>query len=499
MGIIQKDALRTAIVSYVGMLLGYVNKVLLFVIFLTQEEVGLISLIFQLGLLFALFANLGSINSMWKFFPYFNNPKKQHHGFLSLNLIIALIGVLLVSIIYVVFQESIKNYFETKSSMFIDYYYWVLVLGVLILIFKILENYLRALYKNVFAVIANDFIFRIVNMLILILYGFNWFHFDTFLVLLCVSQAIPALLLICYTIYLNEWYINPNSISIPRKFQKIILVFSMYSYLNTLAAILVISLDSIMIAGLIGLADLGAYGIVLYLIRAVMIPYGSIMRVSSPIVAQNWKDRDMVKMNELYKRVSSVTLFIGLFLFLGTWVSIDEIFSLLPKEYAIGIPVFLILMIGRTLDMYMGLNGTILVTSKKYKYDIIFTGSLILLVYVLNLFFIPKLGILGAALSTTFAYFTYNFLRLFFVWKWYKIHPFKLSQLKVFVLFGLVLTLLLWLDFDIGKKWINLSVNSILVIIGFPVVLYLTKIDSEIVEYVDKVLSKLRLKLRKKN
>ena len=63
----------------------------------------------------------------------------------------------------------------------------------------------------------------------------------------------------------------------------------------------------------------------------------------------------------------------------------------------------------------------------------------------------------------------------------------------------MVLTLLLWLDFDIGQKWINLSVNSILVIIGFPVVLYLTKTDSEIVEYVDKVLSKLRLKLRKKN
>ena len=70
MGIIQKDALRTAIVSYIGMLLGYVNKVLLFVILLSQEEVGLINLILALGLLFAQFANLGSINSTWKFFPY---------------------------------------------------------------------------------------------------------------------------------------------------------------------------------------------------------------------------------------------------------------------------------------------------------------------------------------------------------------------------------------------------------------------------------------------
>ena len=44
-----------------------------------------------------------------------------------------------------------------------------------------------------------------------------------------------------------------------------------------------------------------------------------------------------------------------------------------------------------------------------------------------------------------------------------------------------------------------MSVNSILVVIGFPVVLYFTKIDPEIVEYVDKVLRNLKLKFRKKN
>ena len=369
MGIIQKDALRTTIVSYIGMLLGYVNKVLLFVILLSQEEVGLINLILSLSLLFAQFSNLGSINSTWKFFPYLFNPKRKHYGFLSLNLIIALVGVILFSLVFILFKDSISAYFESRSSRFVQYYYWVIPVGSFMVIFKLLENYLRGLYKNVFAVVANDFILRIVTTIILLFYALAWFDFHILVVLICLSQAIPVILLIGYMIYLNEWHVSLKSISIPKKFQKIILVYSMYSYMNTLAAILVISLDSIMIAGLIGLADLGVYSIVLYIIRALMIPYAAIMRVSSPIVAQYWKDRDMIKMNELYKRVSSVTLFIGLFLFLGTWVSIDEIFSLLPKGYSFGIPVFLMLMIGRIVDMYMGLNGTILVTSKKYRYE----------------------------------------------------------------------------------------------------------------------------------
>ncbi len=492
MGIIQKDALRTTIVSYLGMLLGYVNKVFLFTILLSQEEVGLVNLILALGVLFAQFANLGSINSTWKFFPYLNNPLKKHHGFLSLNILITLVGVVFFSLIYLVFSEQIGHYFEDRSTEFIDYYYWVLPVGFFIVIFKLLENYLRGLYKNVFAVVANDLVLRIANTAILGMYALSWFSFDILLVLICISQAIPALLLIGYMIYLKEWHIHPKNISIPKRFQRIIFTFSMYSYMNTLAAVLVISLDSIMIAGMIGLSELGAYTIVLYIIRALMIPYGSISRVSSPIVAQHWKDRDMTKMNKLYQRVSSVTLFLGLFLFLGTWVSIDEIFSLLPPGYSVGIPAFLMLMIGRIVDMYMGLNGTILVTSKMYKYDILFTISLISIVYALNLVFIPKWGITGAAISTTIAYVIYNSLRLFFVWKWFKLSPFKRSQFGVITLFTIVFLMFNWIDLDMGNIWLTMVINSLLVVLTFPAVLYLTKIEPEIVDYVNKVFGVLK-------
>lgn len=498
MGIIQKDALRTTIISYVGMVLGYVNKVLLFAIFLSPEEFGLIELIFQLGVLFAQFANLGSTNVTWKFFPYMKNPERKHYGFLSLNVLISLIGILIFSLLYFIFQDNIMHYFEERSSRFLAYYYWVLPVGIFIVLFKLLENYLRALYKNVFSVLANDFIFRLANTCILLVYVAGWCSFDTFLVLICLAQAVPGLLLVGYLIYLGEWHVNPWSISIPKKFRKIIVSFSIFSYVNTLGAVLVISLDTIMIAGIVGLSDLAAYGIVLYVTKALMIPYTSIMRVSSPIVAQHWKDRDMNKMNELYKRVSSVTLFIGLFVFMGTWVSIEEIFSLLPPEYSIGIYAFLFLMIGRIIDMYMGLNGTILVTSKKYRYDVIFTGSLIIVVFTLNLLFIPKWGITGAAISTSIAYLLYNLIRLFFVWKWYKIHPFKLSQVKVIALFAVVFSALLLIDLDLGNKWINMTVNSTLVVLGFPVVIYLTKLEPEIVEYVDKVLGVIKLKLGRK-
>ena len=129
----------------------------------------------------------------------------------------------------------------------------------------------------------------------------------------------------------------------------------------------------------------------------------AIVRISSPLIADHWKKREMEKMKELYTQVSSVALVIGLGSFLLIWSNIDFLFSFLKPEFKAGIWVFFFLMIGRLTDMYFGLNGAIFTTSKKYKYDMIFTLFLIGTVYGLNLLFIPAYGISGAAISTSIA------------------------------------------------------------------------------------------------
>ncbi len=88
MGIVQKDAFRTMIISYLGIVLGYLNKGLLFLFILTTEQIGLVNLILSVGILFAQFANLGTIYTTWKFLPFFKNEEKKHHGFLPLMLLI---------------------------------------------------------------------------------------------------------------------------------------------------------------------------------------------------------------------------------------------------------------------------------------------------------------------------------------------------------------------------------------------------------------------------
>ena len=130
MGIIQKDALRTTVISYLGLVLGYLNKAFLFLIFLNAEEVGLVNLIVTVGLLFAHVANLGTVYATWRFFPFFRNDSRKNYGFLLLNSLVVCFGIVLFTLIFFAFQSKIATYFSLKSPLFVAYYFWVIPLGI---------------------------------------------------------------------------------------------------------------------------------------------------------------------------------------------------------------------------------------------------------------------------------------------------------------------------------------------------------------------------------
>ena len=156
MGLVQKDAFRTTLISYFGILIGYLNKGVLFLMILSTAQIGLINLIISIGTLFAQLANLGTVYATWKFFPFMRNEAKKHHGFLAFLLLVVGAGILVYSTLYLVFREQIENGYIEKSPMFLDYYYWVLPIGISYVIFMVLEIYLRSLYKNVIAVFAYE-------------------------------------------------------------------------------------------------------------------------------------------------------------------------------------------------------------------------------------------------------------------------------------------------------------------------------------------------------
>src|SRR5690606_6012928 len=98
----------------------------------------------------------------------------------------------------------------------------------------------------------------------------------------------------------GELYLGLSTIQISKRFKRIILLFSSYNYINTLGVVLVRSMDVIMVAQIIGLKATGVYSTIVFLSSAIQVPYRSIVRISSPIVAEYWKHRRIDEMKELY-------------------------------------------------------------------------------------------------------------------------------------------------------------------------------------------------------
>lgn len=497
MGIIQKDALRTTILSYLGIGIGTLNRAVLFVICLSTEQIGLVNLVVAVGLLFAQMANFGSVASILKFFPYFKNEEKRHHGFITLMLLYVFIGILVCLIAFYLFRPLIESMYLERSPLFISYYNWVLPIGISYVLFQFFDAHLRSLHRNILSVFIFEVVLRLLVTGLLLLVYFKTIPFETFVILNSLIYAVPTLILFVYLIKIKELNLQSKRITISKKYRKILVQYSSFNYLNNLGVILVTTLDIMMIAKLVGLSETGVYSTVFFLVSATLIPFKSIIKISTPIVAEQWKYKKMNEMEELYKKVSSISLLIGIFFFLSIWLNVEFLFAIPGKEFSQGVWVFFFLMLGRLTDMYCGINGLIFLTSKKYKFELFFTVFMILAVYLLNLWLIPKFGMTGAAISTAFAIIVYNFGRVLFIYKVYRIHLFTKKQ------FLLILTGLLTFmvgDFIQGifRNEIVLFLTELFVVIVFFVLpVYIFKMEEEFVSYVNRMWSFLRMKFSK--
>jgi O-antigen/teichoic acid export membrane protein len=498
MGIIQKDALRTTLLSYFGIGIGTLNRAVLFLICLTTEQIGLVNLMVAVGLLFAQMANFGSISSLLKFFPYFKNSENRHHGFIHYLIKYLIVGILVCSFIFFLFKSSILTLYIERSPLFVHFYNWVLPIGISYALFQFFDSYLRSLHRNILSVFLFEVLLRLVITFLLLLMLFNFIDFKLFVILNSLVYSIPTIILVAYSMSLGEFNFSFQKIRISGKYRRIIRQYSTYNYLNNLGVILVTTLDILMISQLVGLAATGVYSTVFFLVSATLIPFKSILKISTPIVSEQWRFNRMNEMEQLYKKVSSVSLIIGCFFFLIIWLNADYLFTIPGKEFKSGVWVFFFLMVGRLTDMFCGINGLIFSTSKKYKYEVYFTGLMIVIIYLLNLFLIPKFGIVGAAISTAIAIILYNFGRVIFIYKVFNIKPFKSNQ-SLIVITGFITYLagkivVIWVSPGLKLFFIECSIIFIL----FLLPIYLFKIEKEVVDYINKIIFQIKNFLSKR-
>ncbi len=491
MGVVQRDSFRITVISYAGAAIGYLNKILLFTNFLETEQVGLANLIVSLSLIYAQFAALGSRNIVIRFFPFFNNPKNHHHGFLFGMIAIATGGFVLATLLLLIVREPFLLLYRDSSPLLVEYAFYLIPLALANVYYNLFEAYLRSLYDNLLPSLAHEIILRILITLSITLFATGIITFPLFVLIYVVANCMPAVLLVLYTAAKGWLLIKPVYSPLLRRLGKIMLVYGLFSLLTNLSTFLFVSIDGLMVAGMIDLGAAGIYTTMVFLTSIMLIPFRSMVKVSAPIVAQMWKNRAIGEIQSVSRKASAGSMVVGAALFVMIWVNIDAIFQLMPEAYSAGRHVFLILGVGKLFDMSAALTSTILVTSKKYRFDLVFTLAMVAAAIAFNYLLIPVFGINGAALASMITLVLFNLLRILFIRYHFGIIPFRKKQIWIPV----IITIIVLMTFMIpatGRFWLDVISRSTVAMLLFLIPVKMLHVSPELEAWLNRMLRKLK-------
>lgn len=485
MGIVIKQATTTAIYSYIGALLGFVTVWFVNRTLLTTEENGLINLLISISIITGSLSNLGTAGMITRMFPHFRTNDRKHNGFLFYPIVFSLIGFVFFLVLYFVFKDDLAARNMEKSRMFADNLFYLVPLTFFWAIFYVFDAYSRSIYRTVAGVVVKEVVLRVIILIAAFFYAQQLISFDVFLLIYCAAFCSIALIMGIYLYLIGEINLRTTSGFMTKSLRKEMTYVALFSIITGLSSLLISSIDKIIVNDKLGLASAGVFAIATYFGSVIQIPARSILRVSSSVIADSWRNGDLDNVRSVYHKTCLNQFIIGLLLLMGIWVNIDEIMTLMPPEYAEGKYVILFMGLGYLIDMATGANGIIIATSKYFRYDTYFMFLLLIVTFITNIILIPIYGIVGAALASCITYFTFNFLRYVFIWKKFDMQPYDMDFIKV-VLIAALSFLCAYMIPSTNNAYFTILIKGIVLCILFIAMIYRSAVAKDFNALVDK-------------
>ncbi len=486
MGIIQKQSIKGAIYSYIGVALGFIITGILFPRLLSTNEVGLLRLLVSYSTLLAQFAVLGFNNVTVKLFTYFKDDDKKHHGFLGLALLVSTIGFIIAVTIYVGLHNYFVEHEQEKSSLFISYFYYVIPLTLFTLLFGILDTYYRVLYNAVIGIVYKEVFQRLFILISIILYYFKIIDFNTLVICYSVALITPAVLLLIALIKENRFFVKPDFDFINKSLAFEMLSVAFFGIIVSYSGVLVLNIDMVMIDHYLGLSNAGIYTITFFFGTLILVPMRSMGKIGSVIISEAWKKNDKKTIFDIYQKSSLTLGVLGMLLFIGIIGNMDNIFHIIGKNYESGRYVIVFISMANLSDVFFGISHHVIINSKYYRWLTILIFGVAVSVIVTNLIFIPIYGIVGAAIASFISKLIYNFSKYLFLLFKYKFQIFTFKHVLL-----LLAGIIAWLSTEyispMHSYLLDIFIRSTIISFVYIVLIYWWKISEDINEKINKI------------
>jgi O-antigen/teichoic acid export membrane protein len=402
---------------------------------------------------------------------------------------ISIIGAILGVLFFLIFKDSLIEGENNAAKYYIYFTSGWILLFVSRLLFLNLDMYLRMNLKTVLGVFLENFLTKVIFLFGLIAYVIGVINFDGIFWINILAVSFPGIVIILYLISKKESFFTFKFIKRYTVRSKEIGNLALYGIIGGIGSTFVTDIDKFMISNEINLSATGIYSVMMLFGMFISLPSINLKRVSTPIIAESWKNNDIDNINTIYKKSALNQLLFGFYIFLGIWFCIDYVMDILNFSYVYRIAKDVILFIGiaQMIEMSTGVNSEIIATSKSYRWNTFFLFLLVIVVYSSNAILIPIFSIEGAAMATAVSFLIVNLLRYTFLKVKYKLTPFS-NEFFLGLFIGLGVFTLLYYMPELDNNYIGIILNGGLITILFWTASYLLKLSPEINKIIDKVI-----------
>jgi O-antigen/teichoic acid export membrane protein len=486
-------------ITYLGVILGFITTAWIMPKYLAEDEIGLLRVIVSYSTLLAQFAGLGFSIVAVRMFPYFRDPGTHHHGFLALFFLISIIGFLVVMPVFYLYQHFFMSTDFEKTPLLNDYFYWVTPITIFILIYNIADSYYKAILNSIIGTVQKEVIQRVLILVVLILFTIRFLNFRELVFFYALAFGFPPIWMFYKLWKENELHIKPDFKFLNPGLKKQMISVAFFGMITSFSGILVLNLDIIMIERFLTLTDVGIYTITFFFGTLILVPSRPVTRISSIILAESFKKNDIHDIELIYKKSSINLTIIGVWVYLGLLVNMENIMSLIGESYRPGLMVIVFIGLANVVEMTTGVANQIIFSSSHYKYSSHFIVLLTILIIITNVIFIPIWGLMGAAFAALVSKFIYHSIKIAFLKFKMGLYPYKLATLLPFIIAALIYYLQSYLP-KVGSFYTDIIIRSLLVSVLFIIPVLYFNISSDANQWILSLFKAPFLKnLRRKN
>ncbi|HEX8269024.1 MAG TPA: oligosaccharide flippase family protein [Flavobacterium sp.] len=487
MGIVINQSIKNTVITYIGFLIGAANALFMYTNFLGKTYYGLTAFLLSSANIMMPLMAFGVHNTLVKFYSGYKTEEEKS-TFLSFVMLLPLLLIVPIGIIGYFAYEQIADFLSEENPIIHDFVWLIPVIGLLMGYFEIFYAWVKVHMLSVYGSFLKEVFLRVLISLFLFAVYFKYISVEEFIY---ITVGIYFTATFAMAIFAFRVRRPTLTLRFPSD-KKAIFIYSVFIIISGSVAVLLLDIDKFMLGQYIRIDNVAYYSVAIFIATVVSVPSRAMHQITYPITAKLMSENKHDELNALYKKTSVTLQVVGGLVLVGILVNVTQLYELIPREYSGGIFVVFAIGASKYIDLLLGNNNAIIFNSKYYRMVLFLGLMLAVLAITLNMYFIPRYGIDGAAIATLISLILYNAAKLLFVIFRMDLNPFTIQTLYSFVIFVLTFGVFYYWEFSFHPI-INIVLKSALVSVFYLVISYKLKISPDINSVINAVLKKVHL------